>query len=420
MSEHASSPSGPAWHVLRHAPFRRYMTGETISMLGTWMQQTAQGWVVAGLTSSAFTLGLIHFCSGIPMLLLTMHGGLAADRYDKRRILIITQVVQIVLAISIGWLVGSGQIAVWHVVVAGVLLGISTAFEMPAAAALVPELVERSQLKAAIAVDRSTFHATRLAGPAIGGWLIGWLGTASAFYANALSFVALIMAMLTLHPRPPGTEEEEAMRQTGMKEGFDYVRRDKPTLAMIWLLATLTTCISPFFMITMPLYSRHVLHIDAQSHGLLMASSGIGAFLGSLWLLTIKSDRRAMYMRWGAAVVCVCMLSLALAQHFWQAIAAMSVLTLGTSTMFGLANTIVQERAPDAIRGRVSAILGLSFFGVLPFSGLAVSEIADLVGLRVAMAGGSLLFGLSAGVLLYSHRRLCMKQPVPAVVVGET
>ncbi|MEZ0274635.1 MAG: MFS transporter, partial [Roseimicrobium sp.] len=244
-------------------------------------------------------------------------------------------------------------------------------------------------------------------------------GTASAFYANAVSFLALIAAMLTLHPRPRGTDEEEAMRQTGMKEGFAYVRRDRPTLAMISLLATLTTCISPFFMITMPLYSRHVLHIDAQSHGMLMASSGIGAFTGSLWLLTIRSDRRAMYLRWGAAVICACMLSLALAQHLWQAVVAMIAMTLGTSTVFGLANTIVQERAPDAIRGRVSAIMGLSFFGVLPFSGLAVSKIADLVGLRMAMGGGSILFGLSAGVLLYSHRQLCMKQPVPAPVADE-
>jgi MFS family permease len=392
------------------------MAGETISMLGTWMQQMAQGWVVAGLTTSAFTLGLINFCAGIPMLALTMHGGIAADRHDKRLILVITQVLQIILAIALGWLVAHGQVQVWHVLVAGILLGISTAFEMPAASALVPELVDRSRLKAAIAVDRSVFHATRLAGPALGGWLIAWLGTASAFYANAASFVALIAAILTLHPRPRGTDEEEAMRQTGMKEGFAYVRRDAPTLAMISLLATMTTCISPFFMITMPLYSRHVLHVDAQSHGMLMASSGIGAFFGSLWLMSIPSAHRAAYLRCGAAVVFACMLGLALAQHLWQAIAAMSILTLGTSTMFGLANTIVQERAPDAIRGRVSAIMGLSFFGILPFSGLVVSKLADVVGLRLAMGGGSLLFGLSAGALLYSHRQLCMKQPHPVAV----
>ena len=390
------------------------MAGETISMLGTWMQQMAQGWVVAGLTTSAFTLGLINFCAGLPMLALAMHGGTAADRHDKRRILIVTQIVQIILALAMGWLVARGQIAVWHVLVAGVLLGISTAFEMPAASALTPELVERSQLGAAIAVDRSIFHATRLAGPAIGGWLIGWLGTASAFYANAASFLALIAALLTLHPRPRGTAEEEAMRQTGMKEGFDYVRRDRPTLAMISLLATVTTCISPFFMVLMPLYSRHVLHVNAQSHGLLMASSGIGAFAGSIWLLTISSEKRSAYLRCGVAVICACMLGLAFAQHFWQACASMIVLTLGSSTVFGLANTIVQERAPDAIRGRVSAIMGLSFFGVLPFSGLLVSKVADLTGLRVAMGGGGILFGLSASALLFSHRRLCVKQPTPA------
>ena len=391
------------------------MAGETISMLGTWMQQMAQGWVVAGLTTSAFTLGLINFCAGLPMLALTMHGGAMADRYDKRRILIITQVVQIILALAMGWLIASGQIAVWHVVIAGMLLGISTAFEMPAASALTPELVDRSQLSAAIAVDRSLFHATRLLGPAIGGWLIAWLGTASAFYANAASFLALIAAILTLHPRPRGNEEEEAMRQTGMKDGFLYVRRDKPTLAMILLLTTLTTCISPFFMITMPFYSRHVLHVDAQSHGFLIASSGIGAFIGSIWLLTIPHDRRAFYLRLAAVDICACMFGLAIAQHLWQAITAMIFLTLGTSTMFGLANTIVQERAPDAIRGRISAIMGLSFFGVLPFSGLLVSKLADLVGLRVAMGGGGVLFGISAGFMIYIHRQLCMKQPLVAL-----
>jgi predicted MFS family arabinose efflux permease len=193
----------------------------------------AQGWAVAGLTTSAFTLGLINFCAGIPMLALTMRGGIVADRYDKRRILIITQALQIILALRMCWLIANGHITDWHVVVAGGLVGISTA---------------------------------------------------SAFYAIAVSFLALIIAILTLRPRPPGTEEEEAMRKTGIKDGFDYVCCDKPTLAMISMLTTLTTCVSPFFMITISLYSRHVLHVDAQSHGFLIASSGIGAFVGSIYI----------------------------------------------------------------------------------------------------------------------------------------
>ena len=393
-----------AWSVLRHGPFARYMSGEFISMLGTWMQQMALGWVLTALTTSAFTLGMVNFASGIPMLALTMWGGVIADRFDKRLILIATQVVQAFLAATIGWLAATNQITVTHIVLAGFWLGVSTAFEMPAASALVPELVPREQLGAAIAVDRSIFHATRLAGPALGGWLIGWLGTASAFYANAISFSALIIALFTIHPRPRGTQEEEEMRQTGMKEGLRYVRGDRPTRSMILLLACATTCISPFFMIMMPLYSRHVLHVGADKHGLLMGSSGLGAFAGSIWLLSIPHHRRTAYLRAAVAVIFVCMSGLALAENLGVAIAAMVGLTIGTATMFGLANTIVQERAPDALRGRISAIVGLSFFGVLPFSGLVMSKYADLVGLRLAMGSGALGFGLAAATLLYRSR----------------
>lgn len=380
-------------------------------MLGTWMQVMAQGWVVAGLTASAFTLGLMNLASGLPMLLLTTWGGVLADRLDKRRILLATQVVQIAIAAWIGWLVHCGTVSVWHLIAAGFILGASAAFEMPAAAALVPELVTREQLRSAIAVDRSIFHATRLAGPAFGGLLMSILGTASAFFANATSFLAMIVALLTLPPRTAGSAEEEAQRQTGMREGWNYVRGDAPTRTMLMLLASITVCISPFFMIMMPLYSRYVLRIPASEHGILMGSSGLGAFAGSLWLLRIAVPRRVAYMRGAIVTVVVCMAALSLAQNLSEAMAAMILLTAGTSTIFGLANTIVQERAPNAIRGRVSALAGLSFFGVLPFSGLFMTKFADLVGLRPAMGAAALCFGALATVLLYRHHCACARQP---------
>ncbi|MEP6670470.1 MAG: MFS transporter [Chthoniobacter sp.] len=404
--------------LLKGGPFARYMAGETISMLGTWMQMMAQGWVVAGLTTSAFTLGLMNFASGLPMLLLTTWGGVLADRHDKRRILLATQIVQIAIAVWIGWLVARGTVTVWHIIAAGVCLGISAAFEMPAASALVPELVARPQLRSAIAVDRSIFHATRLAGPALGGWLIGQMGTSSAFYANALSFVAMIVALATLPPRVQGSAEEEAQRQTGMRDGWNYVRGDAPTRTMLLMLASATVCISPFFMIMMPLYSRHILHIPAGEHGILMGSSGLGAFAGSLWLLRIAADHRNAYLRGAVGAIVVSMLALSMARNLSEAIVAMVILTIGTSTVFGLANTIVQERAPDAIRGRVSALAGLSFFGVLPFSGLVMTKFADFIGLRVAMGAAALLFGALAATFLYRHHCACTRQPVvsePAV-----
>lgn len=397
-------PSSTIPDLLRRGPFGRYMAGEAVSMLGTWMQLMAQGWVVAGLTTSAFTLGLVNFASGVPMLALTMFGGVVADRHDKRLILIATLCVQAALAVAIGWLVSTGQIAIWHITVAGVCLGISTAFEMPAASALVPELVNKEDIATAIAIDRSVFHATRLAGPALGGWLIGMLGTASAFFANALSYGALILALIGIHTRPHVAGPDDHLRQTGMREGITFVRSDRPTLAMISLLALMTVCVSPFLMVMMPIYSRHVLRVGPVEHGLLMAASGLGAVVGALRLLKLSHGQRTVYLRSAAAVVALAMAGLGLAGNLGLALLAMIALTIGTSLLFGLANTIVQERAPDHVRGRVSAIAGLSFFGVLPFSGLLTSALADRLGLRVALLGGAALFAAGALLLFRSSR----------------
>ncbi|MDB6151949.1 MAG: Major facilitator superfamily 1 [Chthoniobacteraceae bacterium] len=385
-------------------------------MLGTWMQVMAQGWVLAGLTSTAFTLGLVNFVSGVPLLALTMFGGMMADRHDKRIILIIVMVAQAILAVTIGLLVQSGQIVIWHIAVAGALLGLSTAFEMPAAAALVPELVSKEEMRSAIALDRSIFHATRLAGPALGGVLISWLGTAAAFFANAASFSALIIALLTISPRKRGSVEEEKLRQGGMRDGIAHVRNDQPTRTML-LLLSLTTCfISPFFMILVPLYSRHVLGIDARQHGFLMAASGVGAFLGSIQLLRIAHSQRVIYLRGAVAIITVAMMILGLARGLWVALPAMIGMMMGTSTMYGLANTIVQERAPDFIRGRVSAIAGLSFFGVLPFAGLLTAKLSDWAGMRTAMIGAAICYGICTAALLCVRSRLEAAPAEPAPV----
>lgn len=396
----SSSPSPTASTLLRRGPFARYMAGEAVSMLGTWMQQMAQGWVVAGLTTSALTLGLVNFASGMPMLVLTMWGGIVADRHDKRVILMATLIVQAALAVSVGWLVATGQIAVWHIAIAGVCLGISTAFEVPAASALVPELVTKDAIGSAIAIDRAVFHATRLAGPALGGWLIGMFGTGAAFFANAISFAALFLALMSIQPRR-ADPETDGRRQTGMAEGIAYVRGDRPTLAMLSLLALMTVCISPFFIVMMPLYSRHVLGVGPVQHGILMAASGVGAVIGSLRLLKLAHHHRTIYLRGAAAVLTGSMIALGLAPNLAIALVSMIFLTIGTSLLFGLANTIVQERAPDHIRGRVSAITGLSFFGVLPFSALLTAQVADFIGLRSAMVCGALCFAIGAAIIIY-------------------
>ena len=246
----------PFWrrtlHVLRERPaFARYMGGTGVSLVGTWMQVAAQGYIVSTLTDKAAVLGWINLANGLPMLLLTVAGGTVADRYDKRRVLLLTQFVQAALAVLMGALIVSHRLAVWHVAAIAALLGVAAAFEVPADSALVPELVDRESIRVAIGVDRSLFHATRFLGPALAGIVIARLGAASAFFLNALSFGALVAAILTLAPRPLGSAEEEEQRTGGMKDGIAYLRGDRPTLSMIGLLATSTLFVAPVFIVVL-------------------------------------------------------------------------------------------------------------------------------------------------------------------------
>lgn len=416
MAEHEKTTWRDTLGVLGPGPYRRYILGESVSMTGTWMQAMAQGFVMTTLTSSAFMLGLVSFASGIPTLLLTMAGGSAADRLDKRLILIATLVVQIGLAILTGYLVMTKQIQLWHVMAMAGVLGIVTAFEMPAAAALVPEIVKKEQIKDAIAIDRAVFHGTRLVGPAAAGMVVSVWGAATAFFLNALSFLPLIAALLTIQPRAIGTPEEEAMRAGGMKDGFDYVRQDKPTLAMIVLMSLQTIFVFPVFAVMLPLYASGILKTGAEGMGLLASASGVGSLIGTLALLTIRPAQRFARAGFAMGVIVLALAGLAGAQHLWVGLVAMAMLSGGTSTMFGLANTIVQERAPDYLRGRVSAVAGLSFFGLMPFAGLGVTALSDAIGMRETLAASAVIYALVAfAVLLGPGGRAVRETAAPAV-----
>ncbi len=400
--------------LLSRGPFPRYMAGEAVSMVGTWMQLFAQGWLLTTLTDKASILGLINFAGGLPMLAFSMVGGSWADRFDKRRILFAALITQALLAALVGWLVATQQIAIWHVAVVTTLLGIAAAFEVPAVSAFVPELVGRADISKALAIDRSVFHFTRLFGPALGGWIVGKYGVPTAYFINALTFIALMVAIATIAARPRGSAEEEAQRKGPISAGFRYVRDDSPTRAMVLLMATTTLCVSPFLMIIMPLYVRVELGLGPEGMGTLMAVSGIGSFVGSLGLLTIPKGRRAIFVKGAAVAVTAGVMGLALAPSFGFAAGSLILMTLGLSTSYGTANIVIQERAPDAIRGRVSAVASLSFFGILPFSGLLMSSWADLVGIRPALwcaAGG---YAVAAALLLLGKRRLASAPPDPS------
>jgi MFS family permease len=396
-----SSPAEqPAAERFPNGPFTRYMIGEGISMTGTWMQAMAQGWVMAGLTASGLALAAVNFASGLPMLVLFRLGGMYADRYDKRYILQACQLVQICLALALGTLIAQGSLAMWHIIAAATLLGISNSFEMPAAAAIVPELVGKAHVARAIAVDRAIFHGTRLIGPALAGYLVGRLGAQWAFYLNAGSFVALMIALTTLPRRPLGTPEQEEKRQGGMGAAFQHLRQDAASLSMIAMLVTNTLFVFPVMIVLLPLYGQHVLHVDPEQMGGLMLSSGIGSVLGSVGIMFLPRHARRVALTFAVILICAALVSLSKADSFLWAAPTLTCLALGVSTLVGLGNTVVQERSPEEIRGRVSAIAGLSFFGFLPFAGLIMGALADHFGIRQILFGSACCYAVIGCIVL--------------------
>jgi MFS family permease len=384
-----------------NGPFTRYMVGEGISMTGTWMQGMALGWVMTevvvrdGLQSYEGLLQAApHLASGLVMLALFRFGGACADRHDKRFILQVCQVAQIGFALAIGQLIAHGALHTWHLIVAAALLGVSSSFEMPAAAAIVPELVAKENVAKAISVDRAVFHATRLVGPAAAGYLVGKYGAEWAFYLNAASFVALMVALATLPRRPQGTAEEEQKRQGGAGEGFRHVSQDKPSLAMVALLATNTLFVFPVIIVLLPIYARNDLHATAEQMGLLMLCSGAGSVSGSLLIMALRPSLRRLAILAGMILACGALVSLSQATGLvWAGISLIS-LAVGVSTLVGLANTIVQERSPAELRGRVSAVAGLSFFGFLPFAALIMGWMTDVFRLRNVLLGSSICYAV--------------------------
>jgi MFS family permease len=401
--------------LLRQGPFRRYIIGSLISDSGTWMQMMAQSWVMSALTNKAILLGLVNFAAGLPALALAPMAGSLADRFDKRKILVATQIVQIIFAISLGLLIFTGRVQIWHIIFFALLLGIAFSYEMPAISALVPELVKHDEIAPAIALDRSVFHGSRLIGPSLAGFFVAWWGAASAFFTNAFSFVALIIALISLPKRPTGTAEEEEQRRSGIKEGFRYVLSNRIILALIALIACNTVFVFPAISVMLPLYVRNVLHLGAESMGGLMAVSGSGAFLGSIGLLGVARENRLKFMSGNVVAIALGVFLMARSSSFLLTACAMGVIAIALSMNFGLSNTIVQEHAPAHLRGRVSAVFGMSFFGLMPIAGLITPGFSDLIGMRTTLTVASIVYGIaSVAILSVAGRHVCDRAISPA------
>ncbi len=390
-----------AMSALSERDFRVVWTGQAISMTGTWMQMIAQGLLVLTLWNSALALGLLTFANAIPSLVVMLFGGVLADRADKRRILLATQMVMGALALAVGVLVVADAIQYWMLIAATIGLGVAFGYDMPAYQAFLPELVPPEKIGQVVALNSSTFHGTRMVGPALAGAIIGAFGIAAAYFLNAASFLAVIFSLLIVRRRPAARPEGPAMSTIdGLKEGIRHAR-GRPNLRVFLLLTAMSTgFVFPVIAVLTPFYVKDVLHEGPGVLGALWAGSGVGSVLGAIALI-VWSDHRRVERLWFAALLAPAgLIVTAITRDPVVAIVAQAFVSFAFSSQLGLIQTMIQESTPRQFRGRVMSLHGITFNGTMPFAVLAASGLAVVAGLPFVMILGAGLFLASSVAVL--------------------
>lgn len=377
------------------------------------MQAVAQSWLVYRLTGSTVSLGMVGFAGQIPVFLLAPIGGAVADRYGRRHILVGTQSTAMLLAFVLAALTLTGLVRVWHIFVLAALLGVVNALDIPVRQAFVVDMVGKDDLMNAIALNSSMFNGARIVGPAVAGVLVAGIGEGWCFFANAVSYIAVIFGLLCMdigrHARVPlaGSARAEII------EGFRFVQRTSPVRALLLLLGIVSLMGMPFAVL-MPIFADQILHGGASALGLLMAASGVGALTGALSLAARQGVRGlGRWVALSSAGFGASLILFSLSRSFW--LSAVLLLPTGFALMVQMAasNTLVQAMVPDALRGRVMAVYSMMFMGMAPFGALLAGVLADHIGApdTVALGGavcilGGIVFGVRLPLLRHEARRI--------------
>ena len=405
-----------ALRSLRHRNFQLFFSGQLISLIGTWMQTVAQAWLVYRITGSSLLLGAVGFTSQIPVFLLAPVGGIVADNRSRHRVVIGTQTAAMVLASILAALTLTNAVQVWHIFVLAALLGCVNAFDIPGRQAFLMDMVGREDLINAIALNSSMFNGARIIGPAIAGVLVAKIGEGWCFFANAVSYIAVITGLLMMRVDvrrtvPAGTPLENIL------EGFRYARHTSPIRALLLLLGMVSVVGMPYAVL-MPIFADQILHGGARGLGILMGATGVGALLAAV----ILAARTAVtgLGRWVALAsggFGASLILFSLSRSFWLSAALLVPVGLCMMTQMAASNTLIQTMTPDRLRGRVMALYSMMFMGMAPLGSLLAGVAADRLGAPwtvaiggVACIGGSAVFWAQLPALRVAARRLIIAQ----------
>jgi len=379
-----------------------------VSLTGTWMQATAQQWLVYRLTDSSLSVSALAFAQTLPTTLLSFYAGVQSDRRDRRQLLIVVQVVLMLLAFMLAGLAGTGLVAYWHVLVLALALGVANTFDFATRNALIGQLVDRPDLANAIALNSSAIQGARLVGPAISGLVVAQIGETWAFTFNALSFLAVIVALwlMRLEPRESAVKPDQNM-WAALREGLSFLWGN-PALRGIVLLVFVPSTVGFPLQVLLPELARERLNLGADGYGFLLALSGLGALAGAVGLALLGGYRRRGRLVAVAAVVfALAVLGLGVATDLVWVTVAMIVIGWAQVTHLAMSNTLLQDNVPDALRGRVLSAYIWVVVGFQPFGGLALGAVAEGQGLQAAlwMSGGLCLAAAVLGLVVLPQVR---------------
>jgi MFS family permease len=413
-----TGPLTTTLRALRHRNFQLFFGGQLISLIGTWMQSIAQSWLVYRLTGSSLLLGSVGFAGQIPVFLVAPLGGIVADRHNRHRVVIATQVASMLLAFVLAVLTLTGTVKVWQIFVLASLLGVVNAFDVPGRQSFLVDMVGKEDLMNAIALNSSMFNGARIIGPAIAGILVAKIGEGWCFFANAVSYIAVIAGLLMMKVQPR-LRAASGSPVKHLIEGFRFVRHTAPIRAILLLLGLVSLVAMPYTVL-MPVFADQILHGGARGLGILMGATGVGALLGALTLATrtgVQGLGRWVAMSCGGFGFFLILFSWS--RIFW--LSAAMLLPVGFTMMLQMSssNTLIQAMVPDHLRGRVMALYTMMFIGMAPFGSLFAGALADRVGApvtvsigAVACIGGAILFASYLPKVRIEARRLIVAQTV--------
>jgi len=377
--------------ALTHRDYRLFLSGQIVSLTGTWMQSLALGWLVLELTDSPFYVGLTAAMGSLGVLLFSLYAGVVADRVNKRRAVILTQSLQMVQAFALAGLVWSGGATVGSVIALAAALGIIAAFDIPLRQSFIVDLVGKDDLMNAIALNTSVFNLSRVLGPVVAGLLIGPLGVATCFLLNGVSYLAVLAGLLAMRPAPFVVAVQRTSTWRGLLEIVGFIHRDRLVRTLIGLTAVLS--IFGFQLVTlMPVFARDVLRAGAAGYGFLMASLGVGAMSGALAVAVFgRRIRKGPTMIAGGTAfgVLVALFGLSPALSLSLVLGALTGCAMIVNN--ALTNTMIQTAVPDALRGRVMGIYSFVFVGMAPLGGLQAGWVAEHLGAPAAVSIGGVV-----------------------------